>query len=76
MIECFLESEEDMEWLADVHCPIAREYCCAILYGNEDCPEKVHLYARNHYKCKPTVLVPNDEGNLVVSKWGEKQKGR
>ena len=72
--QCFIESAEDMEWLAEVHSPIAREYKYAIVHGNEDCPEKVFLYARNHYRCKPTVLVADENGDLVVSTWGEKPK--
>jgi hypothetical protein len=66
----FLETPEDMAWLADVHTPLARAYLCAILHGNEDAPNKVELFAANHYKCKPTVLAPNEEGNLKVVQWG------
>lgn len=74
MNQVVLEEQEDMDWLAEVHCKIAKGYACAILHGNEDSPSRVELYARNHYKCPPTVLEPDDDGNLVVKSWGEKPK--
>lgn len=70
-----LQGKEDMEWLAETHCPIARRYELAYVEGNEDCPSKVSLFARNHYQCKPTVLIRDDNtGDLVVTEWGEKTK--
>jgi hypothetical protein len=70
----FLESKEDLKWLSDVHYKAAILYACAILHGNEDAPSKVELFARNHFKCKPTILEANDSGNLVVTSYGMKPK--
>ena len=33
--------------------------------------EAIELYARDHYKCKPTVLLSDEDGNLRVAEWGE-----
>ena len=64
---------DNMTWLAEVHLPIAAAgFVCAILYGNEDCPDCVELHARNHIKCKPVVAEHDDRANgLVVTKWGQ-----
>jgi hypothetical protein len=62
----WLETPEDMAWLAEVHTPLAALYPYAILHGNEDCPTMVELYARNHHKCKPTVLAMDDAGDLQI----------
>ncbi len=56
MSEKLLNTQECLEWLRDTHkIGNAPEYRMAILYGNEDAPEKIELYARNHYKCNPRV---------------------
>ena len=70
------EAFDNMTWLAEVHLPIAAAgFVCAILYGNEDCPDRVELFARNHYKCKPVVAEHDDRVNgLVVTQWGELPK--
>ena len=72
----FLSDTESMQWLAEVHCPIAQGYCFAVLHGRYDDPDKVELYARNHYKCRPTVLESNEDRILVVIKWGEQPSRR
>lgn len=71
----FLETAEDMAWLAEVHHTGAAAYACAILHGNEDAPERIELYARNHVACKPTVLQADANGDLRVMEWGEKPEG-
>jgi len=70
------DNHDNMTWLAEVHLPIAAAgFECAILYGNEDSPEKVELFARNHYKCKPVVAEYDEKADgLVVTKWGELPK--
>lgn len=60
--ETFLNSTEDLTWLHEVHNISTDGYVCAILYGNEDAPDKVELFTRDHYK--PTVYVADDDGNL------------
>jgi hypothetical protein len=43
--QTFLSGDEDMTWLRDVHCPtLPAEYHSAILYGNEDSPERIEAY--------------------------------
>ncbi len=72
MKEAFLETTQDLKWLQEVHkIPTALEYRFAILYGNEDAPTMVQLFAKNHYQCQPTVYSSNTEGNLVLVTHGE-----
>lgn len=71
----FLETPEDMAWLAEVHTPLAKGHACAIIHGNEDAPSKVELFARNHYQCVPTVLEPDADYNLKVTQTGETVEG-
>ena len=67
------DAHDNMTWLTEVHLPIAAAgFECAILYGNEDSPERVELYARNHYQCQPVVAEYGEEADgLVVVQWGE-----
>lgn len=66
-----LENKEDLEWLRDVHGvdifkDNGKRAVCAIVHGNEDCPEKVELFDRNHYKAKPfRVYVINQETKVL-----------
>lgn len=69
----YFEAVEDMLWLSQVH-NAPKGYACAILYGNEDSPTKIELFARNDYKCLPTVLTPDDIGEMVIAKYGESPK--
>ncbi len=43
----FLNAPDDVQWLKETHLQgIAHpDFASFILYGNEDCPEKVYLYA-------------------------------
>lgn len=72
-MQLFIERpSDDANWLMQVHkippdiLVNGRYYpwVCAILYGNEDCPSKVELFRRNHYKCKPVTY---ENGDLVLS---------
>lgn len=48
MKQTMLNTPEDMDWLISVHMGNRKElkyFQSAVLYGNEDCPEKVELYA-------------------------------
>lgn len=65
-----------MAWLAETYYKAAKSYACAILYGNEDAPDKIELYARNHVACKPTVLQADVNSNLIIMQWGEKPEGQ
>lgn len=67
MRQVYLETKSDMMWLAETHLPEGIEvsqYSCAILEGNEDCPNKVSLYKVNHYLCIPDTFRRNEEGDL------------
>lgn len=47
MTQTFLNTQEDMAWLIEVHLanrPEFKQFKSAILYGNEDSPEKVELF--------------------------------
>lgn len=55
MRQTFLESNEDLKWLFDVHAkglsPQEKQRTkVAILFGNEDAPERIELYERNDYR--------------------------
>lgn len=72
----FIETLEDLDWLQTVHNISVRSagYTCAILYGNEDSPSKVELFAKNHYKSKPTVYEADENGILRLKEFGTKPK--
>ena len=61
-----LSTNEDMQWLDEVHYPGAIEYKRAILYGNEDSPDKIELFSEDRFDCKPVVLVPDDNGDMQL----------
>lgn len=43
--QVLLNSDEDMEWLRDVHLPdLPNEYQSAIIYGNEDAPDRIDVF--------------------------------
>jgi nucleoside-diphosphate-sugar epimerase len=63
-----LESEEDLKWLHDVHGVDVTGVKIAILYGNEDWPDKVETYAENDYRATPTVWVTPEGGGKMVRK--------
>lgn len=69
-VTTFIETAQDMAWLVEVH-GAPSGYAVAVLHGNEDAPDKVELYARNHYECVPTVMVPDADGTLHVVSTGE-----
>lgn len=48
-------SRKDFPWLREVHGIPTKGTVVAVLYGNEDSPDKVLLYSRNHIDCLPTV---------------------
>lgn len=69
MTQTFLYRSEDLQWLRETHLPSLRHECVVILHGNEDCPERLDVYARNHCECEPTVYVLSEDGKgyeLVV----------
>lgn len=58
MKQQLLNESEDCQWLKDTHLKNKDypEFKCFVLYGNEDAPEKVELYANQ----EPLITdVPN-----------------
>jgi hypothetical protein len=66
-----LETPEDMNWLAEVHHPLAKHARLAILQGNEDAPIRVYLYIENNLHTLPAILEPDRHGKLVVIRQGD-----
>lgn len=60
-----LKSREDLQWLQEVHGVDTTAAKVAIIYGNEDSPSKVQVYAEDDYRCTPVVWVSNEEGTLT-----------
>lgn len=56
-----LNSKADLKWLRDVHLKESTtgklpRYRSAILYGNEDCPEKIAIYANKQISISDSPL--------------------
>lgn len=80
-MQSFLE-KGDLLWLRDVHLKnetyLRLDFECAILYGNEDCPDKVELYVKNNYLCIPKIYVRTENGlefdEENSKNWGKRRK--
>ena len=59
-----LETREDMNWVMEVHGPDTTGAAIVLLYGNEDCPNKVEVYAENDVNCHPVVWLQDRENPL------------
>ena len=59
----FINSSEDMAWLADVF-KIPGEWGSASIYGNEDAPSRVELF----YRAEPDVYQAPDS-TLTPENW-------
>lgn len=72
MRTAFLESAEDLAWLRDTF-PDVRPwtFACAIIEGNEDCPQRIILAERNHYQSVAVTLTYNDETERYVASIGK-----
>ena len=65
MRQTYLDTPEDMQWLRDVHCQdMPADMSCAILYGNEDAPEKVEAWRVNnpHHQAPADYAWPVSHG--------------
>ncbi len=60
MKQTFLSAPVDMKWLFDTHLKskqeLRKEYKSAMIYGNEDCPERVELYKKKNPLVTDTPL--------------------
>jgi len=64
----FLQNPEDLRWLRQAHLPLAAPaFRSAILYGNEDAPAKIELYADRmpHYQAKPVATITRRDGDFA-----------
>lgn len=74
-MQTYLDTVEDLKWLAEVTAPeAANGYVRAILYGHESSPNKIELFARDHYQCPPLVLEVQDDGKYKITQQGEAPK--
>lgn len=62
----FIDTQEDLNWLRDVHGVDITGIVAAEIHGNEDCPERVCTYKRNDYQERPTTWLRDENGNLKV----------
>lgn len=63
-----LSTKEDMQWLRDVHIPtLSPNYNSAVIYGNEDYPNRIEVYEDENPTIEetPLVFLPDEEGNYV-----------
>lgn len=69
-----LSSDQDMDWLWTTHLKpfvgTRKEYKSAIVYGNEDCPERIELFKQvdPHYKTKPSAVFLLQKEDLTYKK--------
>lgn len=64
-----IKSREDFDWLFDTHLAAYRclfdgqkpAFVCAILFGNEDCPETIDLFSEDHYRAPCLRFTWDDE---------------
>lgn len=54
----FLKTEEDKQWLVDVHLPTLdpASFECALLVGNEDAPEWIEIYKYDDIGFPPVIM--------------------
>jgi hypothetical protein len=60
----FLQNPEDLVWLREVHLTaVAPAFRSAIIYGNEDWPNKIELYADTmpHYLAEPVATITSEQ---------------
>lgn len=64
--QTLIETCEDCEWLRSTHLPKdAPKFVRALVWGNEDYPERVELYGRNHIDARIAIYVVDAAGNLT-----------
>lgn len=62
-----LTQPEDMAWLTVVHGIPTDGYTYAELFGNEDFPDMVKIYRRNHVSCVPSIYrYPSPDAKRMV----------
>ena len=66
-MSCTIIPAEDYAWLADTHAVDIKGAEIIILHGNEDCPDKIEVYARDHFEANPIrVYFPQEYPTFYV----------
>ena len=71
MVQKFINDPEDMRWLRDVHLPsLGTRYKSAVIYGNEDWPDKIEVYFSHDPAVtdRPLVFRPDTSGKFHARK--------
>ena len=68
--ETILTTPEDLQWLRETHlkyCKSLPVFVVAVIVGNEDFPDSIHLYKEDSVTSQKIVLEPNcdDEFQFV-----------
>lgn len=69
MKETFINSDEDMTWLRDVHLPnLPHSYKSAVIFGNEDYPDQIEVYEKRDPEVsdRPVTYQPDDTKRDLV----------
>ena len=69
MKETFINSDEDMAWLRDVHLPnLSHSYKSAVIFGNEDYPDQIEVYEKRDPEVsdRPVTYQPDDTKRDLV----------
>ncbi len=61
----YLDSEDDMAWVREVH-KTPPGFKIAILHH-----DRIELFARDHYKCQPMIILMDDVGGYTIKQVGE-----
>jgi hypothetical protein len=73
-METLLTTLSDFGWVREVHIPDLDPLRFKVIriVGNEDAPNRIECYRRDHYKCVPAVYVfAPDKGHYVLTTKGE-----
>ena len=67
----FLKTPQDLVWLRETQ-PATRPYtfACAIIEGNEDCPDRIILAERDHYQSIAVTLTRKRGADEYVASIG------
>jgi hypothetical protein len=77
-----ITTQGDRQWLVMTHLrkssPQLMDYdfVIAVIHGNEDSPQKVELFKKDHYRCIPSVYEDDGNGTLVLNKVASKNAGK
>lgn len=61
-----LDDAEGLKWLTDTLGIPTEGYAVAVIFGNDDAPERVEVYPVNDYRSVPTVYVADEWGILTI----------